>query len=207
MAVSQLRSAIEVFVALVDQAKSIILTPATEWPVIASSPPVPPATLYTSYIIPLALIPPVCSLISSLLFVHYGFVIAIVIAAMSFILELVSVFVVALIAQTLAPSFNGIADQDKALKWIAYANTPKWIAGVALLIPVLGFLVSLIGSLYSLYVLYLGTVPMMKVPQEKAIGYVVVVILVAIVISVLIGVLGGIIGAGAMFSSGAYHRY
>ena len=207
MAVSQLRSAIEAFVALVDQAKSIILTPATEWPVIANSAPVPPATLYTSYIIPLALIAPVCSLISSILFLHFPFVTAIVVAVLAFVLELVGVFVVALIGQTLAPSFNGTADQDKALKLIAYSYTPKWIAGVALLIPVLGSLISLIGGLYSLYVLYLGAVPMMKVPQDKAIGYVVVVILVAIVISVLIGVLGGIIGAGAIISSGAYHHY
>ena len=68
-------------------------------------------------------------------------------------------------------------------------------------------MISLIGGLYSLYDLYLGAVQMMKVPQDKAIGYVVVVILVAIVISVLIGVLGGIIGAGAIISSGAYHHY
>lgn len=196
--------------ALVDRAQRIITAPAAEWPVISAEPVTIPA-LYTGYIIPLALIGPVCALISSVLFVHRpGILIAaIVIAALGFALELANIFIVALIAEALAPSFNGVKDRLAALKWIAYAATPKWVAGLANLIPVVGGLIAFAGALYSLYVLYLGGVPMMKVPQDKSVGYVVVVILIAIAVSIVIGfAIAAVFAAmmvGAAISSGAFH--
>jgi hypothetical protein len=44
-------------------------------------------------------------------------------------------------------------------------------------------------SLYSLYLLYLGLPVLMKAPQEKAVGYTVVVIIVAIVLYFVIGII------------------
>ena len=164
----------------------MIVRPAFEWPVVAVEPATP-ASLYTSYIIPLAAIGPVCTFISNAAFLHH-IVLGAVAAALSFVLELVFVFVGAIIAQSLAPSFSGISDRMAALKWIGYSYTPRWVAGILLLIPILGSLVFLVASLYSLYVLYLGAVPMMRVPQEKAIGYVVVNVLVLIVLGALIGI-------------------
>ena len=41
----------------------------------------------------------------------------------------------------------------------------------------------LLGGLYSLYLLYLGLMRVMKSPPDKAVGYAVVVVLVAIVVS------------------------
>jgi hypothetical protein len=48
-----------------------------------------------------------------------------------------------------------------------------------------------------------GTTPVMRVPQERAVGYVVIVIVTLIVLGILIGFVLGIIGALALFSSGA----
>ncbi len=175
---------------LVDRARNMIVRPAFEWPVV-SVEPATPASLYTSYIIPLAAIGPICAFVSNFVFLHH-LVLGLVTGVLSFVLELAYVFVAAIIAQSLAPSFGGVSDRMAALKWIAYSYTPRWIAGFALLIPLVGALVVLVASLYSLYVLYLGAVPMMRVPQEKAVGYVVVDVLVLIVLGFLIGIVVGL---------------
>jgi hypothetical protein len=73
-----------------------------------------------------------------------------------------------------------------------------------LLIPFFGSIIVLLASLYSLYLLYVGTTPVMRVPQERAVGYVVIVIVTLIVLGILIGFVLGIIGAAALFSSGAF---
>ncbi len=187
---------------LVDRARNIITKPAAEWPVIAAEP----ATvggLYTGYIIPLALISSICSFISNGIFLHH-LVFGAAAAVLSFVLELVYVFVAAIVAQALSPNFGGINDRLAALKWIAYSYTPRWVAGIALLIPVFGTLIVLIASLYSLYVLFVGTTPMMRVPQERAVGYVVIVILALIVIGILIGFVIGLVTAGLLLSAGAF---
>ena len=190
--------------ALVDRAKNITLTPATEWPVIAAEPATVPG-LFTGYIIPLAAIGPVCAFVAQALFFHH-LLIGVAAAALSFVLELVGVFVIGLIADALATSFNGTKDSVQALKWVAYANTPRWIAGVANLIPILGSFIVLIASLYGLYVLYLGAIPMMRVPQDKAVGYTVVVVVCDIILFAIVGALVGILitalAAGAIISSG-----
>jgi hypothetical protein len=175
------------------------MTPAAEWPVIAMEPATP-AALFTSYVIPLAVISPVCSFIATALFAHQ-IVLGAVIAVLSFVLELAYVFLVALIAQALAPNFGGANDRLAALKWIAYGYTPRWVAGIAYLIPIVGALVVLVASLYSLYVLYLGTVPMMRVPQERATTYVLVLLACVIVLGIVLGVIIGAVGAAIAISS------
>jgi hypothetical protein len=50
------------------------------------------------------------------------------------------------------------------------------VAGVLYLIPSLSFLVPLAG-LYGLYILYTGMKPMLKVPEDKMMGYFIVCLL------------------------------
>lgn len=198
--------------ALVDRARAMIVSPAREWPVVAiESTPI--RTLFTSYIIPLAAIPAICGLIGgivlSAIFLHNGLIGAIVGAIIQFVFAILGVAIIGLVAEALAPSFDGTKDRVQAFKWIGYAYTAAWVAGIALLVPVLGSLVALVGGLYSLYVLYLGAQPMMNVPQSKALGFTVVVIIVAVVINVLaVGVTLGIVGAltaGALVAGGVLH--
>jgi len=59
------------------------------------------------------------------------------------------------------------------------------VAAVANVIPVLSIL-GLLAGLYGLYLLYLGLPVLMRCPQEKAIGYTVVLVLCATVVSVVI---------------------
>ncbi len=194
--------------ALIDRAQRIITAPAAEWPLIATEP-TPPGPLYSNYIVPLALITPVCTFLSIVLFSHRAVFLGAVIAIASFVLELVNVAIIALIAEALVPSFNGVKDRSAAFKWIGYSYTPRWVAGFAMLVPIAGPVISLIGAVYALYVLYLGAVPMMRVAPDKAAGYTIVVIVAAIVLFILvalvIGILFTLLAAGAIMSAGGLH--
>jgi len=186
---------------LIQRAKNIVLTPKSEWEVIA-----PEVTstgeLYKSYIVPLAAIGPISSFIGlsivgvSLPFMgsyRVPFLSGLSMSVVSYVLGLVGIYVIALIINALAPTFGGEKNQEQALKVAAYAGTPAWIAGVLHILPALSVLVLLAG-LYSLYVLYLGLPVLMKAPKEKAVGYTVVVMISAIVLSAAIGLVGGIFG-------------
>jgi len=174
--------------ALIDRVKGILLPPRQEWQAIEAEG----ATvggLYTGYIMPLAAIGPIASVIGWSVFglsvpfagsyrAPIGF--AVRTALMQYVLALVGVFVLALIIDALAPTFGGQKSQIQALKVAAYSSTAAWVAGIFTLIPALAIL-GLLG-LYSLYLLYLGLPVLMKAPEDKATGYTVVVIVVAIVL-------------------------
>jgi Yip1 domain len=187
---------------LVSRAQNIIMSPKTEWPVIAvESADV--GSLYTGYIMPLAAIPQIASLISMVLFLHVGIVAAILFAVVAYVLALIGVFIISFVAAKLAPSFNGRDDQIQGLKLAAYAYTPGWVAGIAAIIPVLGGIIALVGAIYGLYVLYLGTQPVMGVPSDKSVVYTIVLVIVAALVTGLLlfiptMLLGGMLAASMM---------
>jgi hypothetical protein len=183
---------------IVTRAKNMITAPTAEWPVIASEPSNVVA-LYQSYIVPLAAIPPLAGLIGrGLLFGHLAFGAVLVGAIVTYVLSLVAVYVVAWIAGKLAPMFGGNDDFDRGLKLIAYGSTASWVGGVFRIIPFLGIL-SLIASLYSIYLLYTGVTPMMGVPANRAISYIVALVVAIIVVFVIVfTIVGGVIGASMM---------
>lgn len=197
---------------LVQRVQDILLKPKPTWDVIDGEAATVQG-LFTGYICILAAIPAVATFLVSLLFGGGFAIFGLVGAAVSYGLTLVSCYVLALIIDALAPSFDGTKSQIQALKSVAYAQTAAWVGGIFNLIPVIGWLPAIAAGLYSLYLLYLGMPKLMKVPQEKAIGFTIVVIVVAIVVSfVITSVVGmvtlmgaaGAIGAAAV-SSGAYH--
>jgi Yip1 domain len=182
---------------LVDRVKRILMSPRTEWEVIDSEATTP-AQLYTGYIVPLAAIGPIAQIIGYSVFgisvpfmgtyrVPIGS--AITSALVTYVLSLAATYVLALIIDALAPTFNGQKSQIQALKVAAYSSTASWVAGIFHLIPGLRLLTIL--GLYSLYLLYLGLPILMKAPREKAMAYTAVVILAAIVLFMIIGVIAG----------------
>jgi hypothetical protein len=191
--------------ALLDRVKNILLTPKTEWEVIDAEPTTV-ADLYKGYIIPLAAIGPVANAIGSSVFgLRVPFLgtyrtpigSAVVQAVVTYILTLVAVYVLSLIIDALAPTFDGTKSQIQGLKVAAYSYTASWVVGIFMLIPALSFL-GILG-IYSLYLLFLGLPVLMKAPKEKALGYTVVVILAAIVLFILIGVVAAaLVGVRAM---------
>jgi hypothetical protein len=177
---------------LVDRVKGILMAPRTEWPVIEAETATT-ASIFTGYIIPLAAIPAIAGFIGmSLIGLNMlGVSIRVPVstgltgAAVRYVLSLVACYVLALIIDALAPSFGGTKNSLQALKVAAYSSTAAWVAGIFAIVPALGIL-TLLG-LYSLYLLYLGLPVLMKAPQEKAVGYTVVVVICAIVLFVVVG--------------------
>lgn len=174
---------------LVERAKGILLKPKDEWAVIDTEPATV-GSLYSSYIVPLSAIPAVALFIGISVIgwgSFMGFRIkvpmgtALTGAAVAYGLGLAGVYVTALIIDALAPQFGGQKSQIQALKVAAYSNTAAWVAGIFYIIPSLSVL-AILGGLYSLYLFYLGLMIVMKSPQDKAVGYAVVVIIVAIVL-------------------------
>ncbi len=170
---------------LVSRAKNILLSPNSEWPVIAGEPG-DVGTLYKSYIAPMAAIPPICAFIGFSVFLgRFGIGFGLFGLIVQYVIALIGVYVIALIAQWLAPRFGGSGDFIRALKLVAYAYTASWVGGIFLLIPFLA-IISLLFTLYGLYLLYAGAAPVMLVPAERAVTFTGALVLAVIVVFVVI---------------------
>ena len=176
--------------ALVDRVKNILLTPKTEWSAIAGETATVQG-LYTGYIMILAAIGPIA------LALRFGlFGMGLGVALVSYVIALLMTFVLAWIVDALAPSFGGEKNLERSLQLVAYSFTAAWVAGIFHLVPFVGSLISLAGSVYSLYLFWLGAPVMRKCAPDKATGFTVVVVLCAIVAGAILSYL--------MFSLGGF---
>jgi Yip1 domain len=191
---------------IIARAKGILLTPRTEWPIIAAEPDTV-AGLYTGYIVLMAAVPAIIRFISmsligtSVLFLgsyRMPITTGLTWAVLSYVLSLVGVFISALVVDALAPSFGAQKSQVQALKSVAYAYTAVWVASIIGIVPGLGIIATLAGLIYSIFLLNMGLPFTMKCPPEKSIGYTVVSIIVAIVISFIINWIVSMVGFGTM---------
>ena len=173
---------------LVERVKGILLKPKEEWQTISGETTTIPE-LYKTYIVILAAIGPVASIIGmSIVGISLPFVgsfripitTSIASAVVHYILTLVGVYILALIIDALAPTFSGEKSINQAFKVATYSYTPGWVVGVIAIIPALSIL-GILG-LYGLYLLYLGLPILTKSPKEKSLGYTIAVIISAIVI-------------------------
>jgi len=189
---------------LVARIQAILLKPAETWDLIAAEADSIPA-IFTGYVVPLAVVAPVCGVLAAVVFGHLGLLWAIVAGIVSYVLSLGMTYVMAFIVNALAPSFDGRKDVLSAFKLVAYAGTASYVAGICQLLPILGGLLALAAFIYSLYLFYLGLPKLMKTPADKSVVYIAVVAICGIVMSALIwAVVGGItaVGVGAAMLSG-----
>jgi len=177
---------------IVDRAKNLLLQPKQEWGVIAGETHTVQG-LFTGYVMILAAIPAVAQFIGFSLLGYAGFRISIAYGLThmiaSYVLSLASVYVLALVIDNLAPHFGSEKNFNQAIKVAAFAPTAAWLAGVFSIHPVLSIL-GIVG-LYSLFLLYVGLPIVMKTPEDKAMGYTVVVIILTIVLWVIVAALAG----------------
>jgi hypothetical protein len=191
------------FAKLIERAKNICLSPQTEWPKIAEEQ-TSVGSIFTGYVMILAAIGAIATILGSLVGGRLGLTFGIAAAVVGYVIGLIAVFVVSLIVNALAPTFDGTKNPVNAMKVVAYSMTPGWLAGVFNIIPLVGGIIVLIASLYGIYLMYLGLSPNMKNPQDKSIGYTALVIvcyilLFAILSFVLMGlIVGGLFGGAAM---------
>ncbi len=200
---------------IIARIKGILLSPSTEWPLIAAEPTTA-GSIYMGYVLPLALIGVIAGFIGSVLIgvavpfigaVRTGIVVGLFSAIIKLLFAFVGVWLLSWLIDVLAPTFSGQRDSLRALKVAAYSYTPAWVAGIFYIIPVLGIVAALAG-LYGLYLLYLGLPVLMRCPQDKSVGYTVVVVLCAIVMAVVLTVLTTCtIGALSFLGLGAMGKF
>ncbi len=180
---------------LVSRVQGIILKPREEWAKIKDEP----ATiqqLFTQYAVILAAIPAVAQFLGwalvgfripyqggswmgrALLYIIFGYVFGLaVIYAFGFIIN------------ALAPNFSSSQNLVNAMKLAVFSMTPSWLAGIFYLIPSLAIL-ALLGSLYGIYLLYVGfDVGLMETPKKNVVGYLVVSVVVIIVLLAVLGII------------------
>ena len=193
---------------LIERVKRILMSPRTEWPVIAAEPR-SARDIYFGYVAPLAAIGVIASLIGRTVFgvtvpllgtIRTPIVSAVVEALLQYGLTFLAVFIVALIVDTLAPTFGGTKDPVRALKVTAYSFTASWVAAVVTIIPMLG-IIAFIVSLYGLYLLYLGLPVLMRAPEDKSIGYTVVVVICTMVVMFIVTIVTGALVAALGFGA------
>jgi hypothetical protein len=164
-------------------------------------------SIMINYVAVLAAIPFVATLIGYLwyysLFGFYAnFLIgyAFTLAILTYILDVVAVYVVGVIIQMLSNNFGSMNDRIKSLKLSAWIFTPAFLIGVLNIIPFLGIL-TFLGILYGLYILYLGLPVVLNTPKDKVVPYVVVTVVATFIVYVVIGAIIGVITAAVFVST------
>ncbi len=185
---------------IVERVKRLLLSPEPEWSVIAAEPATL-GVLITGYVLPLASLSAIGSMLGSLLWLRgYGVGLALRFAVTNVVMAIIMVVVLSVVIDALAPTFGAARSRTSATKVATYAPTPVWLGGFFQIIPFVGSLIALIGALYALYHLYLGLMRVMKCPADKVVGYTVVVVLVAFVVVALASyITGSAFGFGPMF--------
>lgn len=177
---------------LIQRVQDILLKPKETWPTIAAEP-ADTASLYSQYLVFLALVPAVAGFIGMSLVGMGGFGFSMRIPVMTGLvnmvvaygLSLAMVFVLSLIVNALAPTFGASKSAISALKLVAYASTAGFVGGIFSLLPSLSIL-GLLAALYSVYLIYTGLPVLMKCPPEKAAGYTAVVVVCGIVLMLVL---------------------
>jgi len=177
----------------VNRLKGILLQPGSTWKAIDGEF-TKPAALYRGWVLPLALIGPICGALGTLVFgLSFGVIGAYrlpvvniaILAVVDYVLSVAGVFALSMVINGLAPTFGGQKNDVQALKVAAYASTPWFIAGVFHLIPQLA-LVGILVSLYTVYLVFSGVPIVMKPAKDQAMGYAIVAVLGALVVALII---------------------
>jgi hypothetical protein len=184
----------------IERIKAILTSPRTEWPRIESES----ATvggIVRHWLVWLAAIPAIATFVGFSLVgvgafgvtVRVPILAGLVQAVVGVALSVAMVWIVAKIADALAPRFGGRSDFVAAFKLVAYGATASMVAGVFYLLPALSVL-ALVGALWSVWLLYVGVPVLMKVPAERALAYTAVLIVCAMLAGLVVGWIGAALG-------------
>jgi Yip1-like protein len=174
--------------------KGMLFAPSAEWAVIATEV-IPTARLYTSFIMPLALLAALVALIHvSSGAAHVPFSGALVTASLVFVFGLLGIFVVAVIIDALAPFFGAFGSRRHASAIAAYASTPIWIATVFVPFPTLWAALQLLAVIYHTRLLYLGLRTLLKAAGDRVLGYATTVVLCTILLEIVFTMISTALG-------------
>lgn len=196
---------------LVARFKGILLSPRSEWPVIAGEQ-TGAGALVTGYVLPLAAVAAVLSFIRMTVIgirvpfsgaIRVPVTVGLMQAVLTCVMAVVGVGLVALIINLLAPTFGGTRDARHALQTAAYSLTAAFLGSLLSLLP-LGTLLSLLAGLYGIYTLYLGLPVVMRSKPDKAAGYTAAVVICTILAGVILGTVITTLGITGRAGIGAF---
>ena len=179
----------------------LIFRPAAEWDAIASEK-TSVDVLLRRYILPLALLAPVASVIGMKTFdrdwdpVHGYLVPADQILAAgvaTYFATVGSILMLAAIFALLAPMFGGLRDYVAALKVATYGAIPVLLAGATLLLPAMA-IVGIVGLCHTLFLFWIGVRRVLNVPAGAQAEFVGISLLLLTFVSILAGAAVSAIG-------------
>lgn len=136
--------------------------------------------------------------------IGWGFVIAII----GYIFSIIGLFVFAYILNALSENFKSKKNLMQSAKLVAYSATPWLVLGIFYVFPAAG-VISFLGGIYGLYILYLGLPIYMETPKEQQVPYFVVGFIIFIIIMAIVWWIIGWIWGSLLWSYiwGSYYPY
>lgn len=126
---------------------------------------------------------------------------AIASVAIGYVASFAIVYLVAFVADALAPTFDSKRNFANALKLSVYSHTPFFVAGIFFLYPRLRFVTYFLGF-YGLYLAWVGLPVLLKTPREKSLTFAIAILMSAVIVSIILGIVvnqvSGITGARRM---------
>jgi hypothetical protein len=147
--------------------QAMMSDPRGAWPGIAAEPATV-QSIAVGWVMILAAIGPIAALLG---YGDLGWPRAARIAAGLYVTSIIVTFVLALVADVLAPSFGGRRDYVASLKLVAYSFTAVYVAGVGHVIGHWGGALVWLGALWTWYAFLLGAPLLGRCDGRRAMPY------------------------------------
>jgi len=160
-------------------------------------------TVMINYVAVLAAIPFIGTLLGDLWYYggYAGLVgFAVFHAILVYVFSVASVYVVGIAISKLGPTFGTNADQQRSTMFAAYIFTPFFLISILDIIPFVGW-ISFLGTLYGLYICYLGIPILFNTAKDKVVGYTIGIAIAALIITGIAFELAFVIAAGIFIST------
>lgn len=185
---------------VIERVKSILMSPKDALTAVKSED-LEVKNFMKEYVAIVAAIPAISqfigrALIGDPVFGRLSFLGTLFFAVLYYALSLVGVFVFGKIVNALADNFNSTKNDLNAFKLAVYVFTPGFVAGVFHIVPGLRVL-SMLGSLYGIYILYIGLPVLMGTPEDKNTAYTIVSLIIGLIVMVVIGTIATVIALGS----------
>jgi len=106
-------------------------------------------------------------------------------AVVQILSAIIGVYLLAIVIDLLAPSFDSEKNAGRSLQLAVYSSTASWVAGVLMIVPGMKWL-AFVGGLYGIYLLVVGMPFVKGTPKDKVAGYVVLTFIAMIAIMLVL---------------------
>ncbi len=173
--------------------RGLLLTPRAEWALIAQES-TPPARLYLTFVLPLAILAALVALIHVSVLgtteplsgtIRAPLRGGLITASLVLGFGLIGMLLAAWIIDALASFFGGVRNRHCAAATAVYSSTPIWLATVFVLLPGFWLPLYVLAVAWHTYLLYLGLGMLMRASRDRVLGYATTVVLCAVLLEIV----------------------